>query len=325
MLRVRNLPHAEHEVYGGYTNSCRSPYQLDTANALWGQQGYHFLPDFLGLTRDCYGAGLNEVDFANASETARRTINAWVEAQTHDRIKELLKPPMVPPVTSLILTNAVYFKGDWAVAFPPERTREGPFHVAADRAVDVPLMHLTGTFRHHDGGTFQVLELPYRGGQEAEEVPGVGGELSMLIALPKAVDGLAELEMALTAERLAGWRPWSWGEVVVTLPRFRATQEFDLKDALSHLGMAGAFEPGADFSGMTGRRDLFISAVIHKAFVDVNEQGTEAAAATAAAVFYGLPPPPTVFCADRPFLYLIRHNPSGAILFLGRLVSPERV
>ncbi len=301
------------------------PYQLDTANALWSQQGYGFLPDFLQLTQKHYGAGLNEVDFVAATEAARLTINAWVEARTRDRIKELLKPTDVTPDTRLVLTNAVYFKGDWAIAFPAKQTREGPFHVTADRTIDVPLMQLTASFGYSDGGSFQVLELPYRDAEAQQDFPGASGELSMLIVLPKAVDGLGKVEQSLTVEGLAGWRPQRWGEVNLTLPKFRATQEFELSEALTQLGMAGAFGPGADFSGMTGRLDLFISKVIHQAFVDVNEQGTEAAAATAVGMTMScMPPPPVDFRADRPFLFLIRHNPSGAILFLGRLAEPAR-
>ncbi len=300
------------------------PYQLHTANALWGQKGFGFLPDFLALTQRHYGAGLHEVDFSGASEQARRTINAWVESQTNDRIKELLKPSSVSAATRLVLTNAVYFKGNWHVAFPREATREGAFHVAPGKAVDAPLMHLSSGFRYHDAGSLQVLEMPYEGGATAEEAHFGGGDLSMLVLLPRAHDGLAELERSLTVERLESWRPRHWQEVDLTLPRFRATRDFDLVEPLSGMGMRSAFDAGsADFSGMTGRRDLFVSAVVHQAFVNVDEQGTEAAAATGVAMtLSAMPVEPPVFRADHPFLFLIRHNPTGAILFLGRLVNP---
>jgi serpin B len=297
-------------------NGKQRKYQLHVANALWGQRGYQFLPEFLTLTKQHYGAGLNEVDFKAAAEEARQTINRWVEQQTQDKIKDLIKPGMLDSRTRLVLTNAIYFKAAWLTQFSKGATRDADFHLTADNKVAVPTMHQTKEHRYLDGGTFQALELPYE-----------SGELSMVVFLPKQVDGLAELEQTLTAARLADWLPrLKQHQVEVALPRFKVTAEFQLNDALAELGMPLAFGQGADFSGMTGKKDFLISAVVHKAFVDVNEEGTEAAAATAV-VMKVLSAPPTLqrvtFRADRPFLYLIRDTRTGSILFLGRVMNPQ--
>jgi serpin B len=296
-----------------------SGYQLSVANALWGQKGQPFRKDFLDLTRTDYGAGLHEVDFARATEAARKTINTWVEQQTRDKIKELLKPGILDPDTRLVLTNAIYFKGDWVYQFDKKRTHQADFHVTEKQTVQVPLMSMTnekGEFKYLKGDDFQALELPY-----------AGKHLAMVLFLPDKLDGLAEFEKGLTAAKLDGWigqlKPTK--EVFVALPKFKMTKEFSLKDMLTKMGMRQAFDPDkADFSGIDGSRDLYISAVIHKAFVDVNEEGTEAAAATAVVI------KPTAvrltprFQADHPFLFLIRDNRSGSILFLGRVADPSK-
>jgi serpin B len=292
-------------------------YQLSVANALWGQKNFGFLPDFLQLTRTNYGAGLREVDFETATEQARQTINAWVEKETHDKIKELLKPGVLDDSTRLVLTNAIYFKGFWAEQFKKDATHNEDFKTSATAAVKAPLMHRTGDYKYLDGGDFQALELPYK-----------GKDLSMVVLLPKKVDGLAEFEKKLTEANLTGWLGrLRKQEVIVTLPRFKTTREFMLKGPLQALGMKRAFVPGgADFSGMSGTngKRLFISAVVHKAFVDVNEEGTEAAAATGVVVKLTSAriPGPAVFRADHPFVFLIRDNRSGGVLFMGRLTNP---
>ncbi len=297
--------HADSETHG---------YQLHVANALWGQKGYHFREDFLLTTKTYYRAGLNEVDFQTAAEEARKTINTWVEQQTKDKIKDLIPPGALDEWTRLVLTNAIYFKGDWVSPFMKPLTKEEDFKVAADRQVTVPMMHQTGFFKYFEGDNFQALELPY-----------VSGTLSMVVLLPKKVDGLAEFEQSLTAQNLTKWLPQlQQHEVVVTLPKFKITAQFMLKEILSKMGMPLAFSPAADFSGMSEEEGLYLSAVIHKAYVKVNEKGTEAAAATgviARAISAG--PPPAIFHADHPFVFLIRDNSSSSILFLGRLVQPQ--
>lgn len=287
-------------------------YQLSVANALWGQKGYDFLTDFVKLTKDNYGTGLREVDFVRAAEAARKTINDWVEKETKDRIKELLAQGTVGPDTRLVLTNAIYFKGDWASQFKKDATRNQPFHLSADKSTQVPMMSQKGKFGYLETDTFQALEMPY-----------VGKDLSMVVLLPKKVDGLGALEKDLSADRLAGWLGrLREREVQVILPRFRTTSEFALNDVLSELGMKKAFTSAADFSGLSGRTDLFISAVVHKAFVDVNEEGTEAAAATAVVSARKGEVGGVRFRADHPFVFLIRDRRSDSVLFLGRLAQP---
>jgi serine protease inhibitor len=288
-------------------------YQLHVANALWGQQGLPFEAEFLARTRDRFGATLHPVDFAKTEE-ARRTINTWVEEQTRDKIKDLLGPDAVDGGTALVLTNAIYFKGDWTLKFDKALTREEPFH-APGGDVKAPLMHRAGTFRHFAGDGVRAVELPY-----------AGDRVSMVVVLPEAADGLASLERSLTADRLAGWaRRMTAAPGDVALPRFKTTAEFELKVPLEALGMKRAFGRGADFSGILATGPLWISKVIHKAFVDVNEEGSEAAAATAVIMDRGGPPRPAerfTFRADRPFLFVIRDTATGTPLFVGRLANP---
>ncbi|HYT88443.1 MAG TPA: serpin family protein [Gemmataceae bacterium] len=289
-------------------------YHLQVANRLWGQKDYGFLPDFLKLTEVSYGAGLQEVDFIGATEQARKTINAWVEKQTKNKIKDLLQPGVLDDYTRLVLTNAIYFKAAWMHPFDPKRTVKGDFHVTADKKVTVPLMRGKHRTNYTNTGTIEALELPY------EQY-----DLSMIVLLPKKGNSLADLEKDLTEANVAAWvRKLSDHEVDITLPKFTVTAEFSLKHALSRLGMPIAFDrQKADFSGIATREKLHISAVVHKAFVDVNELGTEAAAATAVAVGTLSLPQPATFRADRPFAYLIRDNRTGSILFMGRVVNPQ--
>ena len=289
-------------------------YQLSTANALWGMKGYAFKPDFITLTRNNYGAGLQEVNFKDEA-VARKTINAWVEKETHDKIKDLIKPGMLTVDTRLVLTNAIYFKGDWASQFKKDRTRNEAFTQTGGKQVQTPLMHQTGNFKYADLGNAQVLEMPY-----------VGKDVSMLVLLPKKAEGLADLEKGLSGERLAAIvGRLHVAEVDVTLPKFKTTAEFRMDKELSALGMKQGFTPSADFSGLNGRKDdLYISFVVHKAFVDVNEEGTEAAAATGVGVTTLSARIKQVFQANHPFVYLIRDTKTGGVLFVGRLADPTR-
>lgn len=287
-------------------------YELVVANRLWGQTGYRFLDPFLALNRAYYGAGLEQVDFARATEGARKTINAWVEKQTRDKIKELLKPRVITPLTTLVLTNAIYFKGSWANEFKKERTADAPFHVTPRETVAVPMMRQTVKFGYTETHGMQVLEMPY-----------VGDDLSMVILLPRKADGLAEIEASLGCANLKTWvSRLRKQKVAVFMPRFKIEFGLDLAKTLKAMGMPLAFGGGADFSGMDGTRALYISAVIHKAFVDVNEEGTEAAAATAVVMTKNGSRTP-VFRADRPFLFLIRDRATGSVLFIGRVTDPN--
>jgi serpin B len=291
-------------------------YQLSVANALWGQKGEGFKEDYLRLVKDYYGGGLKEMNFADNPEAARKEINAWVEKQTQEKIKDLLPQGVIDKLTRLILTNAIYFKGDWNSQFKKDRTREEGFDDGSDVKRKVPMMHQTAKFKYLDAGDLQVLEMPY-----------AGKELSMVVLLPKKVAGLGDMEKSLTADKLAGWLgKVREQEVIVSLPKFKTTSEFSLKDALEALGMKKAFQmPGADFSGINGKDDLYITAVVHKAYVDVNEEGTEAAAATGVVIgVKSLPPPKPEFRADHPFVFLIRDTRNDSVLFLGRVVEPGK-
>ncbi len=295
-------------------------YQLSTANALWGQQGFPFQPDFLKLVKADYGAGLNEVDFKTAREQARQTINRWVEKQTNDKIKDLLQPDNVTEDTRLVLTNAIYFKGDWSSPFKKDLTSDEPFYRTADDKAPVPMMNQTAKYGYLDGGAFQALEMPYG-----------NGDLSMVVLLPKKIDGLGELEKSLSADKFAEWTgKLHKQEVIVTLPKFKTEQRISLTQTLSAMGMKLAFDDHkADLTGIGGEpHELFISDVIHKAYIDVNEEGTEAAAATAVVVATPnaarVEPPKPIFRADHPFIFLIRDTRSGSILFLGRMADPTK-
>lgn len=299
-------------------NASHADYELHAADALWAEQDESFLPDFQKLMQADYAAGFHPVDFEHAPEAVRGAINQWVAQETNNRIQNLIGPGTLTPATRLVLTNAIYFKGSWLDPFLARDTSSDAFYLTATQTVKTPLMHRTGGYSYYDGGSFQALELPYK-----------DNDLAMVVLLPKQKDGLAALEKQFTAVAANSWieklRPEE--KVILTLPSFTMTQQFELSGALSAMGMPQAFSQAADFSGMTGKRDLTISAAIHKAFIDVNEQGTEAAAATStimvATAMRAYAPPPIVFRADHPFLFLIRDTRSGAILFLGRLEDPR--
>jgi serpin B len=301
----------------GDLNTTHQNYQLSVANALWAQQGYTFLDAFLNLLKTDYGAGLNQVDFKGATEAARLTINQWVEKKTQDKIKDLLQPGALRSDTRLVLTNAIYFKGDWETQFDKAQTKNEVFYLSTAQTATTPLMHREGGFSYFDGGSFQALEIPYK-----------SKELSIIIFLPKDRSGLPALEQSLTAPNLQQWlhQLGPVPKVIVTLPKFKSTQQFELSATLRAMGMPAAFAAGADFSGMTGRRDFAISEVIHKAYIDVNEEGTEAAAATAvtmrALAMRPVEQAPPIFRADHPFVFLIRDNRSDSILFMGRMANP---
>jgi serpin B len=289
-------------------------FQLHIANALWGQQGFGFLPDFLQSSKKEFGAELREIDFHDATAAAK-IINAWVEAQTQDKIKDLLQPGVIHPETKLILTNAIYFKSAWANPFAAALTKPQDFHVAPDQAVQAPMMHQKEFFRLAEEEGFQTLELPY-----------AGRDATMLVFLPRTPNGLAKLEASLGQGSLnKTLSHLKRVNVDVFLPKFKVESEFRLRQILEGLGMPLAFSRNADFSGMSGSPELAISEVVHKAFVDVNEQGTEAAAATAVvmmrmSVAVG---PEATFRADHPFLFMIRDARSGSILFQGRVTNPK--
>jgi len=317
-LHFGGAPETFHESFGELVRRVQSEdkkrkYQLRIANRLWGQKDFGFVPEFISSSAKSYGAGLEEVDFGGATEQARQAINAWVEKQTQDKIKELLKPGILDSLTKLVLTNAIYFKAAWSEPFDSKNTKPGDFLAGGTKKVKVPMMRQSQRTRFMDGGTFAALELPYE-----------QHELSMIIFLPKKAEGLAALEKSLTAGTLAKWyAKLSDHQVDIRMPKFKTTAEFRLDKVLQEMGMRDAFDKDkADFTGLSSVKELCITAVVHKAFVDVNEVGTEAAAATAVAIGLQSLPPPATFHADHPFIYLIRDNKTGSVLFMGRMVNP---
>ncbi|MCB0085834.1 MAG: serpin family protein, partial [Caldilineaceae bacterium] len=292
--------------------AARGAVQLNVANALWPHVDYPFRKDFLTRTQRFYGVTTTPVDYSDA-EQARTTINDWVAAQTAAKVQNLIPAGTLDALTRLVLVNAIYFKGDWANSFDPALTHPAPFWLTSNGSVQVPFMTLVREFRYTENAEAQILELPY-----AE------GDLSMLILLPRAPHGLAALEQAMTLETLSSWvQHLRTMKVMVTLPRFKLTASFLLNDPLQAMGMVDAFGEAADFSGMDGTKLLYIGAVLHKAFIAVNEEGTEAAAATAVEMkLRAAPRQPPTFRADHPFLFLILEKRTGSILFLGRVVNP---
>ncbi len=288
--------------------------EITIANSLFGQRGEKFLPSFLGTMKTAYGAPLQLVDFAGATEAARNTINGWVHGRTNERIEELLKPDVLNRNTALVLVNALTFKAQWTTPFSERWTTPKPFYFGDGKPVQVPTMHRTGAMRYAETEVLQAVEVPYG-----------GNRFTMLLLVPRAVDGLAAIERATTAKSLATLvKGMRYKPVSIALPKWKTTSAFSLAENLKDLGMKTAFGGGADFSGMNGKQDLFISAVEHKAFVAVDEAGTEAAAATAVVMGRkGKPRSPVTLKANRPFLYSIRDRETGALLFLGRVTDPR--
>ncbi len=290
-------------------------FQLSIANALWGQDGWPFLPEYLDLLAANYGAGMRLVDFENVPESARKQINNWVSNQTNNRIKDIIPPGMIDPLTRLVLANAIYFKATWEYEFDANDTADKPFYLLNDDTVSVPMMEIGHQVNLSYGveNGWQAVALPYR-----------GGLTEMLIIVPDS--GNFEIfESTLIAERyeeiLSAMEPQ---EVIFSMPKFTFETQYGLKDILAGMGMQDAFEPSAaDFSGIDGQNDLFISDAIHKAFIAVDEKGTEAAAATAITMQMASLSQGVVLTIDRPFFFFIRDVPTSAILFLGRVVDPR--
>jgi serpin B len=299
-------------------------YQLNVANALWGQTGYGFDPTFLATLTNNYGSPLQEIDFAADPEAARNDVNAWVSEQTEGKITDILPPGSIDNLTRFALANAIYYKGAWQIPFVKDLTSEAPFYLETGEQVDVPMMSHEGAFSVYENDALQAIELRIASDETLTE-----SDQSMLIILPRDRRGLAAVEANLSLAKVQEIRQQATTEQVsLFLPKFKFLTQIALKDALAAMGMPSAFEPGtADFSAMleSGVRDIYLSAAIHKAFIDVNEEGIEAAAATAVTgSTTSLPPPPTVeFKADHPFAFMIIDDDTGAILFAGRLADPR--
>jgi len=286
-------------------------FRLNVVNAIWGQKDYGFLSTFLDVLAENYGAGLRILDFANETEKSRLIINDWVSDQTEQRIKDLIPREVLTSGTRLVLTNAIYFNAAWEYPFDEDVTADGPFYLLDDGQVIVSMMKQTESFGYTDGEGYQAVELRYD-----------GGELSMVILLPEA-GNFEAFEEGLQAERVdAIINDLQPTGVALTMPKFEFDSEFSLKDTLSGMGMPIAFSGAADFSGMTGSPDLYIDAVLHKAFVSLDEAGTEAAAATAVIMKEEAPDQQAEVTIDRSFIFLIRDIETGAILFVGRVLNP---
>ena len=298
---------------------------LTTANSLWCQQDYHFTDAFLNLIHKYYGAEARQVDFKRSPQTASSEINRWVERETKGKIKGVIEPGQFADLTQLVLCDAIYFKGKWLNQFMVSDTKPAPFHVTTNETVTVPMMYQESKFKmaKSDDDTVELLELPYS-----------GNDLSLIILLPVSMQGqhrvkpgnLSDLEQKLTADNLRAWLAKldqkNLNITSVGLPRFTTTQNFNLTKELKSLGMPSAFNVTANFFGMDGTTNLYISDVQHKAFVEVNEAGTEAAAATL--IEMRELSISDHFIVDHPFIFLIRENGSGSILFLGRIIDPTK-
>lgn len=292
-------------------------YLLKSVNQLYGEKSLPFSTEYLLLAKRYYSAEPQSVDFVAAADEIRRDINSSVEQQTEGKIQNLLPPGSVDSLTRLVLINALYFKGNWATKFEAEATRQRPFRINMHTTKPVPMMYLRDKFNlnYIESVQADVLELPY-----------VDNDLSMFILLPSDIAGLQKLERELTFENLNAWTKPELMEkmnVEVYLPRFTLEEKYDLKSTLSRMGIQDAFTEGqADFTAMSKTGDLFLSQVFHKCYLEVNEEGTEAAAASSATLASRSLGATVIFVADHPFLFFIRHNKTKTILFLGRFSSP---
>ena len=326
MARVFHFPKEQaqlHSSFGGLQRDLRNAekqkeIELNIANALWAQTNHPFLPDFLKIARTEYEANVNQADFKTQANAVIQQINRWVAEKTKEKIQKILPPDSLDAATRVVLANAIYFKGAWSKPYDKAQTSTQPFHLSSNNQVDGPLMHRLDDVRYTENPDFQAIELSY----------GSSNQLSMVVFLPWQVDGCAELENRLKPDLLSKTiGDMRKRKVDIFLPRFKLESEFELKRPLAQLGMQDAFSSKADFSGIDGTRLLSISTVLHKAWGEVNEEGTEAAAATVVgiALTSAVPvAPPAVFRADHPFLFLIRETRSGTVLFLGRLADPSK-
>jgi len=294
-------------------NQPNEKYQLSIANSMWAQEGYPFLKEFIDKVQKYYSSGLNYVDFAETTEEARQRINNWVEEKTNQRIKDIIKPGDIDSLTKLVLTNAIYFKGNWAKPFDPSLTKKETFYVSNKQEKQVEMMFESLTAAYTEDSLVQVLELPY-----------AGDELSMIIVLPLKGKSLEDVEGKLSLVLFKEWvNNLRTEKVDVYLPKFKMECRLNLKKTLVAMGMIDAFTDEADFSKMDGTTMLKIKDVIHQSFVDVNEEGTEATASTAVIINIKMGPSiPVIFKADKPFLFFIYDKTHDLILFMGRLSNP---
>lgn len=286
--------------------------QISISNSIWPHKDYQFLPEYIELLKKYYKTEVTQVDYVNATEAARQKINEEVEKQTLGKITNLIPDGILDSLTRLVLTNAVYFKGLWNTRFDPENTKPAAFNISSDITSEVQMMFQNSKFRYYSDTVLQAVELPYK-----------GGSVCMLILLPREIEGINDLEESLSSEMLSSIISEMYEtKIKIYLPRFSLTSEFNLSDTLKSLGMPIAFSNAADFSGMDGTQNLLLTNVLHKAYVGVDEEGTEAAAATAAVIGLKSVPMFEIFKADHPFLFLICDCSTGTVLFMGRVSQP---
>jgi serpin B len=296
---------------GNYSDEWVAPYYLNIVNAIWGQKGYPFLAEYIDLVNTYYEDGLRAVDFSGAPEESRQEINLWASEKTEERIPELVLAGLIDSGTVMILVNAVYFKSDWKDKFEKQLTNEGIFYLLDKTEQTVPMMHQSSKFDYYQGAGFQAISLAY-----------LGEVQSMVILLPDEGQFM-DFEQGLDNEIMdAILQGMERRDVKLTLPRFGIESDFELKETLSEMGMPKAFSD-ADFSGIDGEKGLLLKDVIHKSFISVDEEGTEASAATVAHIWASIPLSPVEFTINRPFIFLIKDNETRSILFMGRVVDPQ--
>ena len=316
MFNILNFLQNDSETQGSFgriynlLNQNQVGYKINTANAFWVQHNYNFLPDYINLLQNYYMAEANKLDFSKNIEAAK-IINSWVENQTNNKIKDMIDPNALSEFTRLVLTNAIYFKGFWNQPFDPKYTSKMDFHVNSFETTKVDMMSISDcVFNYTETDELQILKIPYK-----------GNNISMLVILPKQND-ISIVDSSLNILNLNNWNTnFKKTKMNVFLPKFKFNTEYNLNDVLKEMGMIDAFsEIDADFSGMVGTKSLFISDVLHKAFVEVNEEGTEAAAATSVVV--STTSMQQIFNADHPFVFLIQHEETKSILFMGKIINP---
>lgn len=324
MAHVLHFPANQEEFHGEMSRiraeleaiNSKEKVELNIANGLWAQKNYGFLDEFLLLVRKNYSSVARFANFTTNHEGVRKEINGWVELATKRKIKNVLGPGILSPATRLVIVNGIYFKGDWASRFKKKNTKTKPFWISREHSVKTPLMQQEHEFHYMENHNLKILELPY-----------IGYDLSMIFILPKTIDGLSELEESLIPKKLNTWlNDLSIFKVDVIVPKFKITSQIGLESTLSSMGMTDAFDSGrADFSAMTPLRPLFIDAVEHSALVEVDEKGTVAAGTTSIPLSCAahVEPQSATFHADHPFVFLMRDNHTGTILFIGRVVDPQ--
>jgi serpin B len=302
------------ELNDKFSNLKRDKIQLNIANSLWCQEDIDFKQNFLDLNKNYYSAGIEKVNFAENYKEIREQINEWVENKTNSKIKELISKGMLDELTRLVLVNAIYFKGMWEFPFEKEKTKEDTFYIYTKCMTKTDFMHRTLSAKYYKDDLAEVIEIPYS-----------GKKLSMMIVMPVEKYGMKKLEERLDAELYESYRQSMYTtKVDLALPKFKIEAGYDLTKPFRELGMESAFNSEADFSGITESEDLYISNIVHKSYVDVNEEGTEAAAATGVVMRKTTAVMKNVkFEADHPFIFFIKDNKTGSILFMGRLMNPE--